>query len=123
MYIKLIFTSMLMILVSGCATIINGNSETITFDSSPSGANVYIDGALVGKTPVSVTLKKNKKDTVMFKLDGHRTVTRELNKSFDAVALLNIFWDLSTTDFITGAAMEYDPKNYYIEMHKEESGS
>lgn len=108
-----------MLLISGCATIINGSSETVTFDSSPSGSDVYIGGALMGRTPVAITLRKNKKDTVMFKLDGHKTVIRDLNKSFDNVDLLNIFWDLSTTDFITGATMEYDPKNYYIELSKE----
>lgn len=119
MYLRISFISALILLISGCATIISDSSENVTFDSSPSGADVFIDGVRMGKTPVTVTLRKSKKDTVMFKLDGHKTVTRDLTKSFDGVALINVFWDLSTTDAITGAIMEYDPKSYYVELSKE----
>ena len=36
------------IFLSGCATIISGDTETVTFNSSPEGADVYIDGAIIG---------------------------------------------------------------------------
>jgi len=106
------------IFLSGCATIISGDTEAVTFNSSPEGADVYIDGALVGRTPISMVLKKNKKDVAMFKKDGYQVVTRELTKSYDPVTMGSIFWDLSITDFLSGAAMEYEPKSYYIELRE-----
>jgi len=106
------------IFLSGCATIISGDTETVTFNSSPEGADVYIDGAIIGKTPVSIVLEKNKKDVVMLKKEGYQAVTRDLTKSYDPITMLSIFWDLSTTDFLSGAAMEYAPKSYYIELRE-----
>jgi len=54
----------------------------------------------------------------MFKKEGYQTVSRDLSKSYDPVTIISVFWDLSTTDFLTGAAMEYDPKSYFIELKK-----
>ncbi|PLA75022.1 PEGA domain-containing protein [Hydrogenovibrio sp. SC-1] len=105
--------------LSGCATIISGTGQSVTFDSSPQGAEVYIDGAQVGSTPMTLKIEKSKKDTVMIKKEGYKTLSRDLTKSFDSVALLNVFWDLSTTDFITGAAMEYEPNSYFFELQPE----
>jgi len=115
---SLLTISILSIFLTGCAGIINGTDQTVTFTSEPSGATVLIDGMTRGKTPLTLKLKKNSYDTIMVKLDGYKTVTKPLEKKYDAVALLNIFWDLSTTDMITGAAYEYEPNSYYFELEK-----
>ena len=107
------------LMATGCATIISGTNQTLTFTSKPPGAEVYLDGQMIGTTPVSVEVRKNQKNTVMLKKDGYRTVTRDITKSYDNVALLSVFWDLSTTDMISGAAFEYDPNTYYIELSTE----
>lgn len=118
MGLRLFFTSVVLLMMSGCATIMSGDTEAIHFDTSPTGADVFIDGGYVGTTPMTIRLRKSKKDTVMFKKEGYQTISRDLSKSFDPVTVINIFWDLSTTDFLTGAAMEYDPKSYFIELKK-----
>ena len=107
------------VLLAGCATLISKTSESITIDSDPQQADVYIDGAMVGSTPLTLKLEKNKKDTVMVKKKGYKTVSRDLTKSYDPVTLVSVFWDLSTTDFLTGAAMEYNPKAYFFELQPE----
>lgn len=114
--ILVIALSSLVLLLSGCATIISGSNQTLTFNSNVEGVNVYVDGALIGKTPVSASFKKNKAQTVMFTKDGYESVTRNITKEFDPVAVLSIFWDFSTTDFITGAVYEYAPNAIYVEM-------
>ena len=118
MYKKIFSALLFWFFLSGFATIISGDVDSVTFDSSPTAAEVYIDGAYVGMTPLTIRVEKNEKDSVMFKKDGYRTVTRDLSKSYDMVTMLSIFWDLSTTDFLTGAAFEYDPKSFYIELQK-----
>ncbi|MFC1589508.1 PEGA domain-containing protein [Pseudomonadota bacterium] len=103
-------------LASGCASVISGTTQSVTIDSNPQGAEVSIDGAYIGATPITLKLAKNKKDTVSIKKEGYKSVSRDLTKTFDPVGIINIFWDLSTTDFITGAAMEYEPNSYFFEL-------
>lgn len=107
-----------MFLLTGCASIINGTSQSVTFNSTPSGADVFIDGINMGKTPVTLKLKKNSYDTVMIKKKGYEAQTRPLETKYDAIALLNIFWDSSTTDMISGAAYEYEPNAYNFTLEK-----
>jgi hypothetical protein len=105
-------------LLSGCASIFHGTSQEITFETSPSGAKVFLDGDLVGTTPFSMKVKKNKYKSFRVELDGYQTIQREMSKEYDLIALLNIFWDLSTTDLLTGAAFEYSDNSYFIELQK-----
>lgn len=113
---KVLFFVLGALILSGCATVLNGTTQSVTFDSLPQGAEILIDGALVGVTPLTMTLEKNAKDTVMVKKDGFKTISRDLTKKFDGVAVINIFWDLSTTDAITGAIKQYEPNSYYFEL-------
>lgn len=108
------------LVLTGCATIISGSNQTLTFNSNVEDVSVYVDGSLIGKTPVSAQFKKNKAQTVMFKKEGYEPVTRSITKEFDPVAVLNIFWDVSTTDFITGAVYEYSPNAIYVEMPRKQ---
>lgn len=108
----------LFVTMSSFASIIKGTSQTITFNSEPSGAKVYLDGQMFGETPLTLKLKKNKYDSIMVKKEGYVTQTAFLNKDYDGVALINIFWDLSTTDLITGAAFEYNPNQFFFDLEK-----
>ena len=107
-----------LILLSSCATILSGTKQAITFESSPSGASVYLDGEQVGVTPFTENLKKNKYSSFRVELDGYETVSRSIGKDIDLVALLSVFWDLGTTDLATGSAWKYDKNSYYIELQK-----
>jgi len=107
-----------LIFCTSCATVISGTKQSITFESSPSGAAVYLDGERVGVTPFTDKLKKNKYSSFRVELDGYETVSRTLGKDVDLVALLSIFWDLGTTDLATGSAWKYDRNSYYIELQK-----
>ncbi len=102
----------------GSATIASGTSQTVSFNSSPDGASVLVDGQMKCKTPCSVSLKKNKYSNITFTKEGYEPKNVPLTKSYDGIALLNIFWDLSTTDMITGAAYEYAPNSYMVELKK-----
>ena len=49
-----------LIIYTGCATVLSGTTQSINFESSPSGAAIFLDGERVGVTPFTSTLKKNK---------------------------------------------------------------
>lgn len=110
-----------LLLASGCVSIIKGTSQTLSFNSEPEGAEVWIDGKSFGHTPLAVSLKKNRYSVVTFKKKGYRTQTVPIESSYDGLALLNIFWDLSTTDLITGAAYEYAPTMYFAPLSPKEA--
>lgn len=106
------------IIFTGCATVISGVSQDITFESSPSGATVYLDGERYGVTPFTATLKKNKFKSFRVELDGYHIISRSLGKEVDLIALLSVFWDFGTTDVLSGAVMKYDSNSYFIELQE-----
>ncbi|MGB7650417.1 MAG: PEGA domain-containing protein [Gallionella sp.] len=118
---RLVLLSLVVLSLTGCASVLKGTDQVLTFTSDQDGAQVLLDGVSVGVTPLSMKVKKNSKSTVMVKKDGFRTQTMPLDKKYDGVALLNIFWDFSTTDLITGAAYEYEPNTYYFKLLKEDA--
>lgn len=122
-YFKLVTLLSIVLSITGCAGLFHGTDQVLTFNSEPEGAQVLIDGVAVGVTPLSTKVKKNSKSAIMIKKDGYKVQTMPLNKHYDGVALLNIFWDLSTTDMVTGAAFEYDPSTYYFKLNKEDSAT
>lgn len=117
----LVFAAFLALSSSGCATVFKGSSQVITFNSEPQGAEVILDGISMGVTPVSLNLKKNRYKTVMIKKEGFQVISQPIQTGYDAIALINVFWDCSTTDLITGNAYEYEPNSYYFNLRKSEA--
>lgn len=106
-------------MVFGSATIFKGTSQSIAIDSEPSGAKVYVAGQLRGLTPLSINLGKSlTTKEIRVQKEGYSDYNGIISKSYDPVTILNIVWDFSTTDFLTGAAFEYSPNNYYIQLDK-----
>ena len=106
-------------LAFGSATIFNGSTQSISIDSEPSGARVFVDGQLRGLTPLSIMMDKSiSSHEIRVQKEGFADINVPFTKSFDPIAILNIFWDLSTTDFLTGNVMEYTPNNYYFTLQK-----
>lgn len=110
---------------SGCASIFSGTTQQMTFQSTPEGATVTISGRVIGKTPITTTLKKEKNQSVVFTLDGHKPITMQLTTQLD-----NWFWGNivlggvigSTTDGITGAVHHYSPSQYYVTLTPDGKG-
>lgn len=101
------------------ATIFHGSTQNVSINSDPDGATVYVDGQIMGTTPTTLTLSKGKYKTIEIRKQCYKPVTLSLNKNFDPVTILNIFWDLSTTDLVTGNAWQYSPNHYFVKLQKE----
>lgn len=101
----------------GSAGIISGSTQNVHFNSNPEGATVMIDGVKSCTTPCTLVMDKAyaPKQVSMNKA-GYETFSVPMTVEYDGVALLNIFWDLSTTDLITGSAYQYSPNNYFMEL-------
>lgn len=109
-------------LFSGCATIVQGSKQSVSFSSSPKGATVLLNGQEKCQTPCTITLKKNKFDSVSFSKEGYMTHTQEIKKQTDPWFFGNILIGGllgSTTDIVSGSAYEYSPNKYFVEMKEE----
>lgn len=58
--------------LTDCATIVNGSREEITVNSTPPGAEIYINGQLRGTTPNTFHLKRSKDYKIALKKDGYK---------------------------------------------------
>lgn len=111
-------------ILPGCATIFTGTHDDVTFNSEPEGARVFIDGIERGRTPTTIGVSRSAfNDTeVTLRMDGYEDRTFLLDKSFNAVSILNLFGLLGwAVDFATGAVMKYDPKGYDITLDRTSS--
>ena len=59
----------------GCATIVKGSHNTVDFSSTPSGAQVYVNGVPRGATPVNLKLESKRTYTIEFQKEGYETKT------------------------------------------------
>ncbi|MBN2345793.1 MAG: PEGA domain-containing protein [Candidatus Aminicenantes bacterium] len=78
----------LLTLLTSCATILKGDRRNVHFDSEPPGADVYINGTLVGRTPVMLQLKAGESCMVEFRKEGYRSEVRQLRSRIQAEWLI-----------------------------------
>ena len=45
--------------ISGCASIVDGRRQALTFNSIPEGAHVVVNGITSGMTPANVVLERS----------------------------------------------------------------
>jgi hypothetical protein len=64
----------------GCGALFNGGPQRLTVNSTPTAAEVWIDGAKRGTTPFFVDLAKNKDHTFVFKHVGFDDATVDVTK-------------------------------------------
>ncbi len=72
---KLILPSVLLVLVSGCASVTRGTKDTLVVESDPSGATVRLSTGASGKTPTSFQLPRKNALEVFIEKDGYEPLT------------------------------------------------
>lgn len=104
------------LLSSGCASIVDGNTQSVSFASNPDSATVFLNGAPVGKTPVTIPLKRRAgAQTLKFTKEGYKDLEMPLTSTLNPWFLGNIVTGGllgSTTDGLSGAAFAYAPNQY-----------
>jgi hypothetical protein len=78
----------------GCATILNSDTQPVTFNTTPDGATVKVDGVAYGKTPTTVQVPRKGFDKqVEITLPGYKTEIFTLeNNPVNGATLLNVLW-------------------------------
>lgn len=110
----------LAMVTSGCATILDGSSQPVNFNSSPNGARIYVNGMEVGTTPLNMLMKRSKTTMILAKKNGYEDQSLVLQTKVNAYFWGNILaggFLGSTTDEVSGAMIEYAPNMYYITLN------
>lgn len=104
---------------TSCATLFTGTTQSVTIDSQPQGANIVIDGQLVGTTPARVRLNRDLNAIfddgkyIRLEKDGFVPDGYIMGADIEPFCVLNMFnvffW---AVDGATGALMRYD-SDYY----------
>lgn len=121
MSVFLVFSTLL--LISGCATIFKGNKEEVNFHSEPQGADVYIDGVMMGTTPMTLKLESKKTYAIEFRKEGYPTTTHQISNSIGAGwIILDILAGLVPIiiDAATGAWYKLDQNNVNKILRKQQ---
>ena len=96
-----------------CASIITGPNRSVSFNSNPPGAKVFVNGLEKGITPTQFRVKSG--DLVSFKLEDHEERNVVVDSKFNIVAILNtvniISWGV---DYLTGSLKRVYIKNLNV---------
>ena len=109
-----------MTMLSSCATMFSGTTQKVTITPNPPDADVLIDGANRGKTPIELSLKKELTGKpIEIKKEGYQNRILTPSTSFNTTAIVNIFVPIGfVIDAITGAMMKYSPTTYDVTLDK-----
>lgn len=106
---------------TGCASIISGRHQQVTFTSTPDDAVVTIDGKQIGKTPITAQLeRKGGAQIVTLEKTGYKPVTFQLKSTVNGWFFGNIiFGGLfgSSTDSSTGAINAYSQDMFNFSLN------
>jgi len=110
---------MILAQASGCASIVSGTDQNLSFNSEPDDATVTVAGRVVGKTPLSVQIDKDENLAVTFEKDGYKTFSTQLSTTMDSwfwgnIVIGGVFG--STTDGMSGAMNEFSPDQYFVTL-------
>lgn len=118
---RIVFSTVCLLLATGCASIIDGRRESVSFSSDPPGAQIIINGKTMGVTPASIFLERSDYDkaNVLFKKEGYQD-----QQAFIQTSLNMWFWGNilcggvfgSSTDSASGAMWKFSPNSYYVAM-------
>ncbi len=110
----------LLVMLTGCSTIMSGTTQQVSVNSNIQGADVTIDGVSLGRTPVmNARIKRKDSSFMMVKKEGYKDAQQVLNTRLD-----NWFWGNfiiggflgSTTDMASGTTHLLDPNTLFVQM-------
>lgn len=109
----------LIMLLSGCASVFSSTDQKMVFKSDPVGATVYLDGLAKGVTPLVLLVRKDEFKEVRISKAGYRDEIVLMQTKFNKIGLINIIFPFGfTTDASTGAMYSYTPESFYVNLIK-----
>ena len=118
------FVVLIVFLLNGCAAIFKGSSSNVDFNSDPAGAKVYVNGHLMGTTPVKLKLESKRTYNIEFKKEGYGsktyTITNHVGAGWIILDVLLTGLIGVVVDATTGAWYELDQDNINAILEKQQ---
>ena len=112
-----------LLLTGGCASIVSGTKQEVSFQSTPDEATVTVGGRVLGRTPIAMQLDKKSGQMVVFSKDGYKPAVMDLSTDVDPWFFGNILLGGligSTVDGLSGAIHKYAPNQYHVTLEKQD---
>lgn len=105
-----------------CALVFNGTTQDVPVNSYPVGANVYLAGKYVGKSPVTLEVSRNGKESILVEKKGY--IPQGITFSRKTHPWYWLGWIFFTGPFelfslIGGAKNEITPREVFVILEKE----
>jgi hypothetical protein len=104
----------------GCALMLHGETDQIQIQSQSSDAELYLDGAQIGKGTATPTVRRGQKYIITAKKNGcSDSAPIQTGSKFDEVSLLGILIDFGLisillVDNLSGALWKTEPAVYSV---------
>lgn len=109
---RISFSLLCLVLLTGCATILRGTEQNVTVDTVPSGARVEFSNGQTCMSPCSIAAKRSKALNVIVSMDGCTPQTAFVRPRITATGgLLGGLPDLAT-----GAVYDLEPSQLSFTM-------
>lgn len=118
----LLALALLFLALAGCASILTGTSQPVSFNSTPTGAIVQV-GPYTVTTPATLLLKRGSTYQVRFHRDGYVDQVVPLGSSFNGWFLGNFIFGFGGLigmgiDLATGAYVWIDQDNVTVALER-----
>jgi len=115
----------LFLILTGCASIFRGTTQSIDISSSPSRAKIYVNGENRGQTPQTIIIDRGADNRIRLMLDGFEpyeiTLTKDLSVFYAVIDLFTFPVVNLVIDFVTGAIYTQLPENLDAVLAESES--
>jgi hypothetical protein len=82
----------LILALSGCATLFASGPDYVPVSTNPPGAWVYYNGTPIGQTPTTVRLERGRPAQIQIALQGFQPVLLERDTSINGWFFANLLW-------------------------------
>ena len=123
--LRLLALSFLFFLITGCATVIKGTWQSVPVSSDPLGADILVDGMLVGTTPADVELKRKRDHLIVIEKKDYSPKSVAVVKNVGGAVWGNIIsggligWGV---DAASGAQNNLTPKTILVRLEPVRGG-
>ena len=117
---KKVIALILILQLTGCATIFNGSKDQIAVRSNEPGTKIFIDEMEVGTDNAIWSVPKKGDHTIRVSKNGCSDVSTPIRYSFDATSLLGVLLDFGLVSMLivdgagTGAISKADQTSYIL---------
>ena len=107
-------------LLSGCAMMVNGSMQRVSFESNPAGAKVVVDGQ-TGITPTTLYLSRNRTYSVSMELEGYKTGVAHIERGWSpwfCGSCLLLWGPFELLSLLNGSAYVLGPANISLTLER-----